>query len=274
MAYSTLLTHLELESANEAVLAVSANLADMTHAEVIGIAACQPIPYYTEMPTAEVLELDRTEITRELAAAESQFRAALMGHAKEVSFRCEVGFSGIADYIASQARAADLIVTGPATPYDLMDTTRRTDIGALVMNAGRPVLIVPRGVESLKLDSAVIAWKDSREARRAVADALPLLERAKTVSVVEITPDENTNHAEERVKDVADWLTRQGIGAETHVRCSRKNDVNCLLQVFQDLECDLVVAGAYSHSRVREWSFGGVTMDLLMAPDRCALLSH
>jgi nucleotide-binding universal stress UspA family protein len=274
MTYSTLLTHLDLESPNESVLAVSARLADMFHAEVIGAAACQATPYFGDMPAGDVLELDRTETAREIAKAESQFRSALMGHARQISFRSDVGYMDLADFFATQARAADLIVTAPALPYDMLDTTRRTDIGALVMSAGRPVLIVPKKTRALALQSAVVAWKDSREARRAVADALPLLERAKTVTVVEIAPEANLKRAEGRVKDVADWLARHGIAAQALVRRRARSDLDDLNGVFAEADCDLVVAGAYSHSRLREWGFGGVTMDMLMSPDRCVLLSH
>ncbi len=274
MRFSTLLAHLDLESSNDAVLAVSASLADALHADVIGIAADQPLPCFTEMPAAEVIELDRAEIGREVGVAESQFRSAMMGHARQISFRSEVSYADLADVIATESRAADLIVTAPALPYDMMDTTRRTDVGALVMRAGRPVLITPRDAKGLGLNSAVIAWKDGREARRAVADALPLLERTKMVTVVEIASEANLKRADARVKDVANWLAGHGIAAGTLVRRPEKSDTHSLYRVFDDLACDLVVAGAYSHSRLREWGFGGVTMDLMMSPDRCTLLSN
>jgi nucleotide-binding universal stress UspA family protein len=274
MTYSTLLAHMDLENSNDAVLTVSAGLADVLHADVIGVTAGQPVPCFTEMPAAEVIELDRAEMNREIGAAESSFRSAMMGHARQISFRSDISYGDLADFIATEARAADLIVTAPALPFSMMDTTRRTDIGALVMRAGRPVLIVPRNARRLELNSAVIAWKDGREARRAVADALPLLERAKMVTVVEIASEANLRRADGRVKDVADWLAHHGIGAETLVRQSGKSDTDSLYRIFDELDCDLVVAGAYSHSRLREWGFGGVTMDLLMSPDRCALLSN
>lgn len=274
MTYSTLLTHLELDGANDAVCAVSARLANVMGADVIGVAACQPLRSYIELPAGEAIEMYRIETVQEMKAAEAHFRAALRGKAKNVEWRSDVTWRDLADYIAAQSRAADLIVTAPAINSDLLDTTRRTDIGALVMAAGRPVLIVPPETRGLDLKSAVIACKDTPETRRAVLDALPLLKLAEQVAIVEIAPKADIPGAFARVRDVAGWLERHEIEAEVLVQQTKGRDVDSLYRVLEDRHCDLVVAGAYGHSRLREWSFGGVTMDLLVSPDRCALLSH
>jgi len=274
MTYSTLMTHLELETRNDAVCAVSAQLASLMKADVIGIAACQPLPYFTEMPAPVVIEMDRTELLREIGATESQLRAALKDSGCRVTFRSELTYMDLADYVAEEARASDLIITGPALHYDLLDPTRRTDIGALVMAAGRPVLIVPKEASKLTLECAVIAWKDTREARRAVADALPLLKQADRVTVAAMASKSQAKQARESILDVAQWLERHGIKADVHVEPSNGGDISGLHRVLEARNCDLLVAGAYGHSRLREWSFGGVTMDLLISPDRCALISH
>jgi nucleotide-binding universal stress UspA family protein len=143
----------------------------------------------------------------------------------------------------------------------------------LVMRIGRPMLVVPPEAEYLKLGNVVVAWKDTPEARRAVADALPLLHRAKDVTVVEVI-EENGNRAaaQTRVGDVAAWLGRHAITAAGRVVNS--TDEMQELDTLWQSACDLMVAGAYGHSRFREWVFGGVTRNLLTRSRHCSLLSH
>jgi nucleotide-binding universal stress UspA family protein len=150
------------------------------------------------------------------------------------------------------------------------------DPGALVLRAGRPVLAVPPGVNSLGGRRIVVAWKDSREARRAIQDALPFLRRADEVIVVEVceTSDEVTD-SQARLRDVAQYLKRHQIKAVAErVRPVEGAAVNSLLRLAQDESADLIVAGAYGHSRLGEWIFGGVTQGLLARSPVCCLFSH
>jgi hypothetical protein len=95
--------------------------------------------------------------------------------------------------VAREARAADIVITGVNRDGILLDSLRQLDPSDLVMEAGRPIFVVPPEAEYLKLNSVLVAWKDTREARRAVADALPLLHKAKDVNVVEVVEGE-ANH--------------------------------------------------------------------------------
>jgi nucleotide-binding universal stress UspA family protein len=142
------------------------------------------------------------------------------------------------------------------------------------MQVGRPVLIVPAPIDKLKLERVVIGWKDTRETRRAVFDALPLLKKVAHVTVVEITAEQDLVAARIRLEDVVDWLKRHGIGAKSLVSLSSGDDTTQLNAVAREQGADVIVAGAYGHSRLREWMFGGVTHDLLLRAARCALLSH
>jgi nucleotide-binding universal stress UspA family protein len=125
----------------------------------------------------------------------------------------------------------------------------------------------------LKLGNVVVAWKDTREARRAVVDALPLLHRAKDVTVVEVVEDNDHRAAAQmRVGDVAAWLGRHaitGVGRVIHAI----EEMQELDRLWQNA-CDLMVAGAYGHTRFREWVLGGMTRNLLTRSRRCSLLSH
>lgn len=273
--HPTLLCHMETNCENDAVLAVTADLAAKLGASAIGIAACQPIQPFVEVPYAgDIVQTDITEIERETKAAERAFRTFLANKAGRLSFRSSACYQELADYIASQARAADFIVTAPDIGGALFGETRRTNIGDLVMNAGRPVILVPSDAAECLLGHAVIAWKDHREARRAVADALPILRHAVKVTVAEVAREADTDNAARRTYDVATWLQGHGIAARSLVTTSKGSDVECLHRMLDEQNCDFLVAGAYGHSRVGEWVFGGVTTDLLLSPDRCALVSH
>jgi nucleotide-binding universal stress UspA family protein len=144
-----------------------------------------------------------------------------------------------------------------------------------VMQAGRPVLVVPDGCNWPDLRRVMIAWKDTAEARRAVSDALPLLRQSTEVTVVEIVEDEvDRAPALSRVKDVGAWLSRHGVVASELVPAEKSNAAEQIEQIASGVRAGLVVAGAYGHSRLREWVFGGVTRRLLNPSDRCTLLSR
>jgi nucleotide-binding universal stress UspA family protein len=271
----TLLCHMEVNCPNKAVLSVSADLAAALNAAVIGIAACQPVQPFGEMPYAgDILAADIAEIRRETAEAEQAFRGFMDGRVRNLSFRSAATYQELADYIAGQGRAADFIVTGPDLGGSLLNNSRHTNVGDLVMNAGRPVILVPKDAAECLLGSVVVAWKDRREARRALLDALPILRHARQVTVAEVAHKSERDNAIARTTDVAAWLERHGIKALPLVRAWDGPDVECLQKLLDEKNCDFLVAGAYSHSRIGEWAFGGVTTDLLLQPNRCTLISH
>lgn len=275
MNHPTLLCHMDVKSDNKAVLAVTADLAAVMNAAVIGIAACQPLQPYSETPyLGDILEADIAEIRRETKLAERSFRSFMADKVRPFSFRSAATYQELADYIAGHARAADFVITGPDLGGGLLDHSRNTNIGDLVMNAGRAVLIVPNKARECLLGSAVVAWKDRREARRALLDALPILQHAHRVTVAEIARKGDADNAVNRTTDVVAWLERHGVRAESYVHTSDGPDVECLHRLMDERNCDFLVAGAYSHSRIGEWAFGGITTDLLLRPDRCTLVSH
>jgi hypothetical protein len=117
-----------------------------------------------------------------------------------------------------EARAADIIVVGEADGAALGDPFGQIGAGDLVMQAGRPLLVVPDTCNWLDLRSVLIAWKDTAEARRAVADALPMLRKATDVTVVEIVEEQADRAvAVSRVRDVVAWLSRHGVNASERV---------------------------------------------------------
>ncbi len=275
MGYASLMVHLELGRSNANLLQIAGDLAQRFSAGVIGIAACQPMQmvYGDGYLSGAAIEQDLAEIAREMQAVEAEFRRSLAGRAESLQWRSTVDYIPLAEYLAREVRAADLLITGLAGG-DLFDASRSLDTGDLVMQMGRPMLIVPAGVPAAGLRRVLVGWKDSREARRAALDALPLLQRALQVTVVEIAPAAEAADSRARLADVLQWLGRHGVAAEALSVPSRGDDAAGLATVADRLGADLVVAGAYGHSRLREWALGGVTHDLLRHAPRCSFVSH
>jgi nucleotide-binding universal stress UspA family protein len=269
------MVHLDLGEPNTDLLTVARGLADRLGASVTGIAASQPLQavFGGSYAIGDVVQQDREEVETEMDVAEAAFRAAFQTHNQPVGWRSTITFEVLDDYIAQEARCADLVMTGAGPGYGL-GQTRSVNIGELVMQVGRPVFIVPRFVKALKLDRAVIAWKDTREARRAAYNALPLLKMAGHVAVVEIAGEDDLANAGLRVQDVVGWLERHGIAAQAITSGDTGDDADRLKFVVRQQDADFIVAGAYGHSRLREWVLGGVTKDLLLCAERCSLVSH
>jgi nucleotide-binding universal stress UspA family protein len=120
----------------------------------------------------------------------------------------------------------------------------------LVMRAGRPLLVVPDACNWLDLRSVLIAWKDTAEARRAVADALPLLHKASDITIVEIVEEQaDRTAALSRVNDVAAWLSRHGVSASAQVP-EECGEAGALLErIASEVAAGVIIAGAHGHSR-------------------------
>ena len=140
---------------------------------------------------------------------------------------------------------------------------------------GRPTLVVPEGATTLGAEHVVIGWKDTREARRAVRDAMPFLQQATRVTVVEACGPNGEKAALGRLDDVARYLWRHRIecGPKVMVRQEGSGAAQ-LIQIAQQERADLFVTGAYGHSRLGEWIFGGMTRHLLTGSPICCLMSH
>lgn len=176
-----------------------------------------------------------------------------------------------------QARYADISVL-PAMPRGGAENMYVHDyFHDLLRHSGRPVLVVPAGsTATLPPKRVVIAWKPTREASRAVADAMPLLRKADSVNVVVIDPVVGeAAHGGEPGADIAAHLARHGLKVEVETRPSMNFSVAyALLQHARTVGADLVVAGGYGHSRLREALLGGTTRELLQTAHLPVLFSH
>jgi nucleotide-binding universal stress UspA family protein len=275
MTYRTLMVHVDLHNRNEAALRVTCDLAGRFKAKVIGITSGYPsVPIHAEgMIATSILEGDYEHFKQSIADCESRFRSALGSLDSALEWRSDAAIP--ADFLAAEARAADLLIVGRPEQGLAQLPSQSLDIGDAIMQAGRPTLVVPPLKTPLALNRALIAWKDTAETRRTVAAALPLLKRARDVMVVEIVPDQaDKDRSAQRLTDVVKWLGRHDIAASANAALSAGHAGSHLDLIAEQNGADLIVAGAYGHSRLREWVFGGVTQYLLERASVCALMLH
>jgi nucleotide-binding universal stress UspA family protein len=273
VGFASILVPMDLNSENERRVGVAVSLADRFSSRLFGVAA-QPVPgpLYFEAPAPNVdtiVALEERRITEELKKAEAVFRRVASRHDR-LEWRHAIAFPD--DFVLKHARSADLIVAGSRPRGDQTHSEMRVDPGDLVLNAGRPILFVPPNVGDLAGKRIVVGWKDTREARRAVMDSLPLLKRADDVFVISIDHQEASDDA---LTDVAAYLACHGVNAHTRAQPISSISVGDeLIRIAERENADLIVCGAYGHSRAREWVLGGVTRDLLDHAPVCCLMAH
>lgn len=255
----------------------AAAVAEAFGAHIAGIAfAYEPVIPATVMGgvPAELIEAQRRENAKAATAAIEHFdkavaRAGLSAESRALS----AGVASAADLFARIARRFDLAVVGQAEPdkYPPADLI----IEGALFESGRPVIVVPYIQKSgLKLDRVMICWDGSRPAARAIADAMPLLQRAQQVDVV-IVANERGKQDEVPGADMGQHLARHGLKVEVARIPAGDIDVgNALLSRAADSAADFLIMGGYGHSRLREFILGGVTRTVLSAMTVPALMSH
>ena len=277
MTIATVMVCLALDQSNQARMEVAGQLAERFGAGLVGIAAAQFAPplYFTDGEQAQsVIEQGEATIRKRLKKLEEQFRQAAKSRAAFVDWRGALEFP--ARFVLKESRCADIVVTGGNSPA-FSDAFTLASPKDLVMQAGRPLLVVPDQCDWLDLRSVLVAWKDTAEARRAIADALPLLRLAKDVTVAEVIEEGDGRTAvQSQIGDVVAWLARHAIAATEHVGDRKREGgaATALDEIAGDVGASLIVAGAYGHSRFRELILGGMTQHLLTQSARCVLLSH
>ncbi len=275
MNYKTVMVGLALDRPNAPCLQVAGDIAERFGARIVGVAASdlRPPMYFAEGAYAqEMLDEETGAVERRLSELEAEFRAAVEKRAAALEWRSARALP--VPYMLQQARAADILVVG-GRAETLVDPYAAPDPSDLLMQLGRPLIVVPPAVEWLDLRSVLVAWKDVREARRAAFDALPLLAAANEVTIAEIV--EQASHRADalaHVADVAAWLQGHGIKANTLVPEKSGEVTTQIENIAGHIGAGAVIAGAYGHSRFREWVLSGVTRHLVTESRRCAFLSR
>lgn len=275
MICKTLLVHLDDSPHSAARTEFAFDLARRYDAHLIGLyVVCQeltqPIFLYGDGAWVATWEAQRDA---NLKDAQARFLAAAERTGISAEWRAPVGAA--VDMAVLHARHADLLILGQYDPRDAASYIARHFVEDVVMSSGRPAIVLPyAGTVRSFAESVLIAWDGSRESARSMADALPVIERAKFVTLM--TVQRHPPSGEPSGIDAAAWLARHGIQAgfaDTAVEAG-VSTAAILLNMITDLHIDLLVMGAYGHARVRERLLGGVTQTMLELMTVPVLMSH
>jgi nucleotide-binding universal stress UspA family protein len=273
MSYAAFMVFIEPDAAPEPRVRLVAGLAARFGATIIGLSARPiPIPLAADGMVIQVpTEADINLMNAKLAEKGNWFSRIADGAGRKIEWRSALELPN--EVITREARSADLVAVGQtkrrASVYESLD------VGGAILRMGRPSLVVPDGVASLRAEHVVIGWKDAREARLAVRDALPFLREATRVTIFEACGPEEEKTALARLHDVARYLALHRIESGPLVMVQKQGSgASQLLQIAKDERADLLVTGAYGHSRFGEWVFGGMTRELLATSPICCLMSH
>lgn len=254
-------------------LPYAVSLAGAFDASLTGLAADEPRLELAGVEGAQVAldyyAIEREGIDKGLAAAEERFRRAVPAGLKA---QWQGFIANPTTALLGAALGADLVVTGRAS-LSVLGEERLVDLGQLVLGSGRPVLAVADGAAAFKSDRIVIGWKDTREARRAVADAMPFLERASEVVAITIGEGDPSHERTNQAQLLA-WLATHGVTARAELVESAGGFIDVLESTARAYHADLIVTGGYGHSRMREWLFGGMTKNLIEARSLNRLFSN
>ena len=275
MSYRTILVHLNDRRDAEVLLEPAIALASRYNAHLIGMHVYSTVPAVTLPYGSQVGSLITTEGKKieEVAATFARMTGKQPFVAEWRALK--VLHVDLASVLMDHSRAADLIIVGQTDPDSDLSPLRDFP-ERLALESGRPVLVVPYvGRYPVIGRNVVIAWKAGRESARAVFDALPFLQGADKVHILQI----KERGEEEKVlapdMPIAAALARHGI--KPTVRTSVAADLSVgdeILSRLADLDADLLVMGAYGHSRIRELVFGGVTRHIARHMTVPTLLSH
>ena len=280
MSYRDLLVHVDDTKACAARIDVAIRMAAAYDAHLTGLYVIEEA--LTPAYVSGYVPLDLMELVNRQAGERAE---AALGRFGEAASRGGIAFETRSDrgrdievpsILSLHARYADLVILGQVNRDD--PATRHENLPEeVLLSSGRPALIVPYiGAGATLGERVVVAWDASREAARAVSGALPMLERAKSVTVVSVNPRPNLfGHGEEPGADIALHLARHGLKVEVQRLEPSDIDVrNAILSYLADAGCDLLIMGAYGHSRVRELVLGGVTRTMLREMTVPVLMAH
>ena len=268
MAYKDLLVHVDDSKGCAARVEAAVELAIAHDAHLTGVSLLTdpaPSSFVQGYLPQDVVDMLQRQARERADAALGRF--AEVAKRNQISFETRIDrvlYTAMAEALATNARYADLVILGQAGPDDA-DVPRYLP-EEVTLASGRPSLVIPYIGPGATLGQRVsVAWDASREAARAVNDALPILQRAQAVGVVTVNPREGpSGHGEQPGADIALHLARHGIKVEVQRVESRDVDVaNTILSHIADRSSDLLVMGAYGHSRLRELVLGGVTRTIL-----------
>ncbi len=267
MTLAAIMVTVDFDPASKARISLAADLARRFESLLIGVAGWPLIKRPVETLSDDELA---EQASNELRTLGEKFQKITEEFAVRVEWRSSMDFPR--EVIPKEARAADLLVIGQSMlPGDYVHTY---DPGTIILSAGRPVLVVPPELNRLDFSRVLVAWKDTREARRAVHDALPVLKLADEVNIA-VAKTPGAEDADPQIADVARYLERHDVRVVEQISIvADEDEQDVLLDVAKQHRVNLIVAGAYGRTRLSEWIFGGVTRRLLLNSPVPLLLSN
>lgn len=271
MDLASIMVSVDLGAAAPDRIRLATHLATRFEAQLIGLAArlgSPPAGSGNPFEAIQVMDVGKAQAYENLSRANAVYERSIDGFVR-ASWRSDLAHP--LSHLVRHSRAADVVVVGRCGTADPSPGPMDVLPGPLVIEAGRPVLVSPPGLKTLRIGVVVVAWKDTPQARRAVLHSIPFLERSDRVFVVAVSPEAEDDGAE----DVAAYLSRHGVAVTAHLL--RGHDLaasETLLRFVEREGADLLVMGAYGRSRLREWIFGGVTHEILQTTPVCCLLSN
>ena len=253
------------------------SVAETFGAHVLAVAyALEPVipPTFMGGFPADLIEGQRSESEKAARAAIAAFEeSARRAGVSAATYKTTISLAGAAESFGRIGRRFDLCVVRQSEPDKI--APEELIIEGALFGSGRPVVVVPYIQKGgIKLDRVMLCWDGSRNAARAIADAMPLLAKAKAVDVV-IVASEAPKSDEVPGADMAEHLARHGLRVDVRRIVAKDTDIaSTLLSHAADSGADFMVMGGYGHSRLREFVLGGATRGMLGAMTVPVLMSH
>lgn len=272
-----ILVNIPVSSSSTAVVDYAVSVAAAFDAHLAGLAfAYEPVVPGTVFDgvAASIIATYRAEAEKAAKSAVERFNEAVRraGISAEAHL-LEAGPTGAGELFAEMARRFDLVVV--AQPEPEKDMPEELLPEAALFGAGRPMIVVPYIQRTgLKLDRVLVCWDGGRPAARAIADAMPFLERAKAIDVITIAKSQGQRD-ELPGFDIAHHLARHNLQVELKRIVASDIDVpSTILSHAADTSADMIVMGGYGHSRLREFVLGGATRGIMESMTVPVLMSH
>jgi nucleotide-binding universal stress UspA family protein len=280
MTMKTLLAILDNSKHVPGVVSVAADLAQRFESHLVGLYAVHAEAQAHALQD-EWMALKMESYAKKLGEQAQRSEAAFQQYAKAVlgsSAEFRRADQDSLGAVSVQARYADLVVMGQRDSEEAGTGVPSSIVERAVLAVGRPVLVVPYFSNAYPDlgRNVLVAWSGTRESVRAVCDALPLLQRARNVVVMAVNPTASKrDHGEIPGADLALYLARHGVKAEARPGVALEIGVGDeLLARASDMGSDLLVMGAYGHSRLQELVMGGVTQTIMQHMTLPVLMSH